>query len=72
MPGYVCTYDDYDSDYDDVASYAQIVGQMGNGRANGNSRSHGPHSAARGTHGANGNGSAREESRSEGFGAGIL
>src|SRR5947209_2914427 len=28
QPGYVCTYDDYDSDFD-VASYSNIVGEMG-------------------------------------------
>jgi stage V sporulation protein G len=74
QPGYICTYDDYDSDYDDVASYAQVVGQMGGARptGNGNYRSHGPHAATRGTHANGSNGSAREESRSEGFGAGIL
>jgi stage V sporulation protein G len=71
QPGYVCTYDDYDSDYDEVTSYTQIVGQMGGARGNGNFRGHGAHPAARGSH-SNGNGSAREESRSEGFGAGIL
>ncbi len=70
MPGYVCTYDDYDSDYDDVTSYAQVVSQMATPR--GNYRSHGAHPAARGAHGGNGNGSSRESTRSEGFGAGIL
>jgi len=71
QPGYVCTYDDYDSDYDDVTSYAQIVGQMGAARANGgNFRTHGAHAATRGGHG---NGApAREESRTDSFGAGIL
>src|SRR3954468_14242761 len=34
QPGYVCRYDDYDSDFDE--SYAQVVGEMTNGsRANG-------------------------------------
>jgi stage V sporulation protein G len=71
QPGYVCTYDDYDSDYDEVTGYAQIVGQINVARPGASYRSHGPH-AARGSHG-NGNASAgREESRSEGFGAGIL
>jgi stage V sporulation protein G len=71
QPGYVCTYDDYDSDYDDVTSYAQVV-QMNGGRGNGNYRSHGAHAPARGPHAANGNGSAPEDSHTEGFGAGIL
>src|SRR5213592_2767580 len=70
QPGYVCTYDDYDSDYDEVTSYAQVVGQMGGARGNGgNYRAHGPHGAPRGTHG---NGSAaHDQSRTDGFGAGI-
>jgi stage V sporulation protein G len=70
QPGYVCTYDDYDSDYDDVASYTQIV-QVNAARGNGNYRSHAPHSPARGTHGT-GSAAREESSRTEGFGAGIL
>jgi stage V sporulation protein G len=76
QPGYVCTYDDFDSDFD-ATSYAQIVTQLGSGRGNGNGfRAHGPH-AARGAHG-NGHdntstvATTREESTSESFGAGIL
>jgi stage V sporulation protein G len=45
QPGYVCRYDDYDSEYDDN-SYAHIVGEMSGGmRATGtdNYRAHGPH-----------------------------
>jgi stage V sporulation protein G len=73
QPGYVCTYDDFDSDYD--GSFAQVVGQLNAGRGNGGYRAHGPH-PARGAH-ANGHDSkpsvaARDDSRSEGFGAGIL
>ena len=70
QPGYVCTYDDCDSDYDDVTSYAQVVGQMGGGR--GNYRAHGPHAAPRGAHGNGGAPAAHDQSRSDGFGAGIL
>ena len=70
QPGYVCTYDDYDSDYDDVASYAQVVGQMGGAR--GNYRAHGPHAAPRGTHGNGSAPAAHDQSRTDGFGAGIL
>ncbi len=71
QPGYICTYDDYDSDYDEVASYAQIVGQVAAARANGGTlRNHAAHPATRGGHG---NGTpAREESRSDSFGAGIM
>jgi stage V sporulation protein G len=72
QPGYVCTYDDYDSDYDEVTSYAQVVGQMGGARANGgNYRAHGAH-PPRGAHGGTPGAAARDESRADGFGAGIL
>ena len=57
QPGYVCTYDDYDSDYDDVTSYTQVVAQMG---------------SPRGTHGTGNGSAARDESRTDGFGAGIM
>jgi stage V sporulation protein G len=72
QPGYVCSYDDYDSDYDD--SFSQVVSELGSqGRTNGY-RTHGAH-APRGTHSAPreaGAHAAREENRSEGFGAGII
>ncbi len=68
QPGYVCRYDDYDSDYDET--YAQVIGPTTAARANG-FRAHGPHAAARGTH-ANGARLAGSDSRAEGFGAGIL
>ena len=75
QPGYVCTYDDYDSDFDE--SFPQIVGELNAaGRSGGHGyRTHTGH-GPRGTHG-NGHDSktpvaAREENRSEGFGAGIL
>jgi stage V sporulation protein G len=69
QPGYVCTYDDYDSDYD--ATFTQVVGELnGQGRSNGGYRTHGAH-AARGTHSSQGV-TARKDQRSEGFGAGIL
>ena len=66
QPGYICTYDDFDSDYDTTAaaSYTQIVSEMG--------------AAPRGyrTHGnrkeASSQLAGREEKRAEGFGAGIL
>jgi stage V sporulation protein G len=75
QPGYVCTYDDYDSDYE--GSFSQVVGELNSGR---NFRSHAAH-AARGGHGA-GQGEVaartteragqRNERSSDGFGAGIL
>lgn len=65
QPGYVCTYDDYDSDYDGAAaSYTQIVSEMGGSRGyrtNGGSRKEVSSQVA-----------GREDKRAEGFGAGIL
>ena len=65
LPGYVCTYDDYDSDYDGAAaSYTQIVSEMSGSRGyrtNGGSRKE-----------ASSQTIAREDKRAEGFGAGIL
>jgi stage V sporulation protein G len=74
QPGYVCSYDDYDSDYD--TSLTQVVGEMNGGRSG--TPSYRPHTAhgARGTHSRNHESSAsvaaRNESRSDGFGAGIV
>jgi stage V sporulation protein G len=75
QPGYVCTYDDYDADYD--TSYTQVVGEL-----NTANRGHGPNyrtHAAHAPRGGHGNGhespthaAGREEERSGGFGAGIL
>jgi stage V sporulation protein G len=46
MPGYVCTYDDYDYDADDVpVSYGTVVSDMSRG-----TKTHGPHAAPKGTH----------------------
>ena len=71
LPGYVCTYDDYDGgDFDGDNSYAGVVNEMARG---GNGfRAHSGHGAPRGTHmnGAEKPAASREESG--GFGAGIL
>jgi len=65
QPGYVCTYDDYDSDYE-PASYAQVVQEVSRGY-----RTHGSHSSgSRGSH-LNTPQEAKSD-KSEGFGAGIL
>jgi stage V sporulation protein G len=66
QPGYVCTYDDFDSDYDAATSYTQIVSEM-----------HGPARGYRTPRGVHPNpapsqAAAQNEKRSEGFGAGIL
>ena len=66
QPGYVCTYDDFDSDYDTTtaASYTQIVSEMGGSRGY---RTHGGHRKEASNHAA-----GHEGKRAEGFGAGIL
>jgi stage V sporulation protein G len=78
LPGYVCTYDDYD-DGDLEESYTQLIGELsGPARPNGNGegyRTHAPH-GPRGTH-SNGHESktpvaSRQDERGEEFGAGIL
>ena len=70
QPGYVCTYDDYDSDFDDVTSYSGVVSEMSGSR--GNFRQHASHTTPRGTHMRGDEKSARAEGASEGFGAGIM
>jgi stage V sporulation protein G len=74
LPGYVCSYDDYDSeDYD--GGYAQIVNDLNaSGRQGTEYRNHPPHGARGGRHAASPEHkrpvAAREENG--GFGAGIL
>jgi stage V sporulation protein G len=73
QPGYVCTYDDFDSDYDGTTSYGQVVGDL-NAPVRGY-RTHGAH-GPRGHHAPAPDTTApvagRDEKRSDGFGAGIL
>jgi stage V sporulation protein G len=45
LPGYVCTYDEYDFDDDVPVSYGGMVSEMGK-----SVKSHGPHPAPKGTH----------------------
>ena len=46
MPGYICTYDDYDYDAEDVpVSYGSVVSDVTRG-----TKAHGPHPAPKGTH----------------------
>jgi stage V sporulation protein G len=68
LPGYVCRYDDYDSDFD--GAYAAVVNTSAATRGNGHFRRDGAHGATRGAHATTT--AAREESRADGFGAGIL
>jgi stage V sporulation protein G len=71
QPGYVCTYDDYDSDYD--VSYTPVAGgEMTTPRGY---RTHGAHGSRGGhapSHESTTPVSSREDKRAEGFGAGIL
>jgi stage V sporulation protein G len=73
QPGYVCSYDDYDAD-DFEETYNQLIGELNTPARTEGYRTHTPH-GPRGTH--NGHDTkapvvARDEDRSEGFGAGIL
>ena len=82
QPGYICTYDDFDSDYD--GTLGQVIGEM-NPTVRGY-RTHGAHGHRGGhaahpahtthtthtTHEPTNQVAAREDKRSEGFGAGIL
>jgi stage V sporulation protein G len=76
QPGYVCTYDDFDGDYE--GSYTQVIGELNSGRNHSgpNYRTHPPH-APRPNHVAANHDTpthavSRDEDRSQGFGAGIL
>jgi stage V sporulation protein G len=75
QPGYVCTYDDFDSEYE--PSFSQLVSELHSPSRNHapNYRTHAAH-APRGAHANNHEApssvGSREETRSEGFGAGIL
>ncbi len=72
LPGYVCTYDDYDGgDYDDVpVSYGSVVSEMGTKGV----KPHGPHAAPRGTHFQTSDTPAARAraSKSDDFGTGIM
>ena len=74
QPGYVCSYDDYDSDYD--AGLTQVVGELNGGRSATPSyrphAAHGPRGNHARTHENSGTAAARTDNRSEGFGAGIM
>jgi stage V sporulation protein G len=73
QPGYVCTYDDFDSDYDGTTTYGQVVGEM-NAAVRGY-RTHGAH-GPRGHHAPPSDTTApvagRDDKRDGTFGAGIL
>jgi stage V sporulation protein G len=75
QPGYVCTYDDFDGDYE--GTYTQVVGELNGGRNHGPSyRTHPAHSPRPNhiatSHEAPTHAAGRPEERPDGFGAGIL
>jgi stage V sporulation protein G len=68
MPGYVCTYDDYDYDGEDLpVSYGAVVSDMSKGV-----KPHGPHAAPKGTHFNADTPAAKVPVKGEDFGAGIM
>ncbi|HVL15044.1 MAG TPA: SpoVG family protein [Gemmata sp.] len=68
MPGYVCTYDDYDYDADDVpVSYGSVVSDMSRG-----TKAHGAHAAPKGTHFYADSPAAKAAAKGDDFGAGIM
>lgn len=69
LPGYVCTYDEYDYDGDDVpVSYGTMVSEMGKGV-----KPHGAHPAPKGTHFNTETPAAKTAAKgTEEFGAGLV
>jgi stage V sporulation protein G len=68
MPGYVCTYDEYDYADDDVpVTYGAVVSDMGKGV-----KPHGPHAAPKGTHFNTDAPAAKMPAKTDDFGAGIM
>jgi stage V sporulation protein G len=67
MPGYVCTYDDYDGGDFEETPLSQVVGELTGGRT---VRAHGAH-GPRGTHHGGADAPAAREAKT-GFGDGIL
>ncbi len=70
LPGYVCTYDEYDcGDFDNMDnSYAGVVNELSR---QGDYRTHAGHNAARGTH-IHGNAAKPAPTREDSFGTGIM
>ena len=68
LPGYVCTYDEYDFDGDETpVSYGTMVNEMA-GKA---VRSHGPHAAPKGTHFNTADAPSAKVRKDDDFGMGI-
>src|SRR5262245_25425697 len=70
MPGYVCTYYGIAAGGDFDATFGQVVGELNAGRGH-EYRTH-PSHGPRGRHDTTRPVAARDDNRSEGFGAGIL
>ena len=67
MPGYVCTYDEYDYDHEDMpVSYGAVVSDMAKGV-----KSHGPHAAPKGAH-FNGDAPVKTPAKGDDFASGIV
>lgn len=70
MPGYICRYDDYESDFEeaDAISYGAVVAEMGK-----TLKAHGPHTPGqKGTHLGMAEGATARASHGEEFGAGLV
>ena len=68
MPGYVCTYDEYDFEGDETpVSYGTVVAEMGTKTV----RTHSPHTAAKGTHFNTVDAPAAKVHKDDAFGMGI-
>jgi stage V sporulation protein G len=66
LPGYVCTYDEFDYDDEVPASYGGVVSEMGKAV-----RPHGPQTAPKGTHFHTSDAPAAKAAKPDGFADGI-
>ncbi|MFM8272161.1 MAG: septation protein SpoVG family protein [Gemmata sp.] len=66
LPGYVCTYDEFDYDDDLPVSYGAVVAEMGKGV-----KAHGPHAAPKGTHFHGADAPAQTAKKADGFADGV-
>jgi stage V sporulation protein G len=68
MPGYTCTYDEYDYDHEDMpVSYGAVVADMGRAV-----KPHGPHAAPKGAHFATDAPVAKTPTKGDDFASGIV
>ena len=68
LPGYTCTYDDYDYAHEDMpVSYGAVVSDMAKGV-----KSHGPHSPTKGTHFNSDAPAAKMPAKGDDFASGIV